>query len=235
VERSWFGSASVWDPLRPDRGRRHLTIYNGVDVRAIQDPAAAAESRGLRRTLGLRDRRVVGVVGRLRTEKGHGWLLAAMAVVCRRLPDARLLVVGDGPDRAVLMQRAVALGLSDQVLWYGSAPMDTVARLYAVMDVVAVPSVYEGFGLAAAEAMAAGRPVVAADVDGLREIVVHEKTGLRVPHGDRKTLAAYLVRLLSDAALADAMGKAGRRRVARCFSLDRFANAILSLYRTHAC
>jgi glycosyltransferase involved in cell wall biosynthesis len=149
--------------------------------------------------------------GRLSTEKGVRELVAA----ADGLP---LVVAGDGPLREEVPG---ALGF---------VPHDELERLYERAAVVACPSHREGFGVVCAEAMAYGRPVVAGDVGGLRDLVVHEETGLLVPPGDVDALRAALQRLLADAELRRRFGEAGRARIAEHFTWQRFGDDMLRAY-----
>lgn len=230
VEQSWFGSATLFNRQHK---HRHCTIYNAVDVERISRIAAGTDRTALRTTLNLGDRPVVGVVGRLRGEKGQSVLFEAMVQVVRQIPSALLLVVGDGPDRAVLQRQAERLGIAGNVCWLGQQSADEVFRLYSIMDVAAVPSIFEGFGLVAAEAMAAGLPVVGSAVDGLAEVIADHETGRLVPPQDAGALAAALIALIalleSPETAAD-MGRKGRQRVEEHFSLQRFSESTLAAY-----
>jgi glycosyltransferase involved in cell wall biosynthesis len=150
--------------------------------------------------------------GRLSAEKGVLQLVEA----ARGLP---LVVAGDGPLRDRVPQ---ALG------W---VPHDELLGLYARATVVACPSLREGFGVACAEAMAHGRPVVASAVGGLRDLVVDGETGLLVPPGDVAALRAALERLLADAELRRRLGEAARERVREHFSWERAAALTVAAYR----
>lgn len=233
TERSWFGDSEVFEPDRTRSGRNHFTIYNGVDVGHIAEIATMHESQMLRGSLRLTDTPVVGVVARLRHEKGHMFLLEVIKLVTRGLSEIVLLVVGDGPDKDALVNRAKSLGLESHIRWLGALDPFEVYKLYGVMDVVAVPSVFEGFGLSAAEAMAAGRPVVASDVDGLSEVVENGVTGYLIPPHDKKRFAEGLIELLSDRERAEKMGESGRCRVASKFSNERFSDSMLAAYRCY--
>ena len=149
--------------------------------------------------------------GRLSAEKGIRELVAT----AEGLP---LVVAGSGP---LLSEVPGALGF---------LPSDELERLYGRAAVVACPSHREGFGVVCAEAMAHGRPVVAADVGGLRDLVVHEETGLLVPPRDVVALRAALERLLADPELRRRLGKAGRARIAECFTWQRFEDELLQAY-----
>ena len=229
VERSWFGDSAVFDPVKA-RTRRHWTIYNAVDVDKIAAIAAATDVPALHNQLGLGPGPVVGCVGRLRHEKGQTLLLEAMAEVVKAFPMARLLVVGDGPDADTLKQHSAQKGLQNNVIWCGKIDAERVFQLYSRMDVVAVPSHFEGFGLVAAEAMAAGRAVVASSVDGLVEVVEDGVTGLLVPPGDSCALATALIDLLQHPDKAIEMGRQGKERVRKLFSMERYRESILAAY-----
>jgi glycosyltransferase involved in cell wall biosynthesis len=155
VEKSWFGDSELFDPQKVNKGRGHFTIYNAVDVKEIEKIIKKTDSKAIKKSLGIDGKKVVGVVGRLREEKGQAFLLDSMAEVIKTNPDSMLLVVGDGPDRMSLELKAERLGLSNNILWLGQKSHEEVYQLYGIMDVVAVPSLFEGFGLTAAEAMAA--------------------------------------------------------------------------------
>lgn len=150
--------------------------------------------------------------GRLSPEKGIEDLLAAA-------DGLRLVVAGDGTLRQRIPE---ALGFVSR---------EQLSRLYGRAAVVACPSRREGFGLVCAEAMAHGRPVVATAVGGLRDLVLHEETGLLVPPRDPAALRAALDRLLDDPALRQRLGAAGRRRVAELCSWERVTDATLAAYR----
>jgi glycogen(starch) synthase len=148
--------------------------------------------------------------GRLSPEKGIRELVAAAE-------GLSLVVVGEGPVEVPGSR--------------GFVPHDELERLYGRAAVVACPSHREGFGVVCAEAMAHGRPVVAGDVGGLRDLVVHEETGLLVPLRDVGALRAALERLLADRELRRRMGEAGRARIAERFTWQRFADETLRAYR----
>jgi glycosyltransferase involved in cell wall biosynthesis len=149
--------------------------------------------------------------GRLSAEKGVRELVTA----ANGMP---LVVVGDGP-------------LRDEVPGaLGFKPHDELERYYERAAVVACPSRREGFGVVCAEAMAHGRPVVAGDVGGLRDLVAHEETGLLVPPGDVEALRTALRRLLEDEELRRRYGQAGRERIAEHFTWQRFGDATLQAY-----
>jgi L-malate glycosyltransferase len=228
VDMSWFGGGEIWGTGGNYDRRQHWTIYSGIDTDEIMKKA---EEQGLvlRAALNLEKFPVVGVVGRLRGEKGQAVLVEAMSHLISKIPEVRLLVVGDGPDRPALEERAGALGIAGSIVWVGEVGPDEVFGYYGAMDVVAVPSRYEGFGLVAVEAMSAGKPVVASNVQGLAEIVLEDVTGLLVTAGDPDALADALFALLMNPTRALDMGRAGQLRTSCLFSKLRFSGAVISL------
>ena len=171
--------------------------------------------------------------GRLRVEKGLDVLVRAFARVREHLPQARLSVAGDGPALPMLRALIDRLGLGESVILHGQLGGDALSAALMRGWVHAVPSRWpEPFGLTATEAMMRGTAVVASDIGGLAESVVHEQTGLRVPPGDEPALADALLRLLSDRPLAERLGAAGRERARALFSIDACVDRFERLHRT---
>ncbi len=169
-------------------------------------------------------------VGRLTTQKGVDRLLEALARMRR---PARLTVVGDGPEKPALGELAARLGVSGRVSWLPAVPQPGLAPLYRAATALVVPSHEEGLGLVAVEAMLCGTPVVAFDSGGLRDVVLHERTGLLARAGDVDALAAA-VDLLLDPAAADFRGrlaKAGRAHALATFAPESVARRYAEIYR----
>lgn len=204
-----------------------LTIHYGLDPCAfLQD---AGEGVDVRSELGISaDAPLVSVVGRLTEQKGHTYLLDAFAEVIQALPSAHLLVVGDGELRLALERQAARLGLRDSVTFTGRR--EDVPRIMMALDVLVMPSLWEGFGLVLLEAMAAGRPVVASQVSAISEIVVEGETGLLVPPADPKALAKALLTILVDPTLAVGMGHHGRARLEQEFTIGKMIEATDLVY-----
>lgn len=160
----------------------------------------------------------VGFLGRLEKQKGVSYLIEAAALVKRRNPQIRFLVAGDGKLRCELERLSSKLNVADVVKFVGWQS-DGVAFLKTI-DVMAMPSLWEAFGLSAAEAMAIEKPVVASHVDGLPEVVEDGVTGILVPPAQPEPLAQALLQLADDPARRRAMGAHGRNRVEQRFSLD---------------
>jgi len=207
-----------------------VVVPNGRDLARFRPGAHRLEGRA---ELGLHPTApVVGVLGRLETQKGHTYVLTAWCSVVSEFPDARLLVVGDGTLRADLERQACELGLAGSVIFVGFRA--DVPRMLDTIDVLALPSLYEGMPLTAIEGSAMARPVVATAVDGTPEVIRDGLTGILVPPADPSALATALIRALRDRAAAERMGRAGRDHVLSRFSLTRQVEATARVYRTVA-
>jgi glycosyltransferase involved in cell wall biosynthesis len=180
----------------------------------------------------LEDPPIVGFAGRLVREKGVDVLLRAFALVVRRLPAARLILAGDGPEAQALRRLAEELGLGTSVAWLGHLPPAELEQGLRPAWVQAVPSLWaEPFGMVATEPMVRGTAVVASSTGGLAEVVQHGQTGLSVPPGDVAGLADALLQLLGDRDRAEEMGRAGRRVAADRFSWAAHVDRFLELYQ----
>lgn len=206
-------------------GRRLEVVYNGI---AAGERPRPAQRQAAREALGLAPGAlVVGSVGRLDPVKNLPALLRAHARLLAEHPEARLVIVGDGPDREALLAEARALNLAETVVFTGYRA--DVRAVMPAFDVYANSSRYEGVSLTILEAMAAGLPVVATDVGGNPEVVVDHETG-RLVAGHASALAGALVELANHPKRRRVMGAAGRRRVRRHFSLERMAEQYAAAY-----
>ena len=204
-------------------------IPNGVDIDRFQPvPRDSAPIRALRAELNLPEGDpVVGFVGRLVLQKGLRYLLAAADILQVRYPNVRFIIVGDGPLRAEV-EKATRLFATGRFLLVGTRT--DVPELLALFDVLVVPSEWEGCPLVILEAMAVAKPVVAFDVDGVLDAIVHDETGLLVPHHNSRAFAFAIARLLDDAALRSRMGASGRKRVEQIFDVSKMTRKFESLY-----
>ena len=210
------------------RRRRAVRIPTGVPLERFH-PAAPAEARTARQTLGLpADALVVGNVGRLRGEKGHRVLLQAAVRVCAARPDVRFVIIGDGELREALQQQAVGLGLAEAVRFTGART--DVNQLYHAMYLFVLPSLWEALGTAILESMASGVPVVATDLPGPRELVTPGRTGWLARSNDPADLAERLLEALADPAARAARAAEALRAVVPRFSIAKIARAYEQLY-----
>jgi len=209
---------------------RYLAAIEGFDERDFEIVHYGIAGRdGVEPYDGVEPRLVC--VGRLIPVKGHLVLLRALAQARTREPGLVLDIAGQGPLEPALKAYANELGLADAVRFLGF-----VSPIQAAIESTAaavVPSLGEGFGMVALEAMERGRPVIASDVGGLPEIVADGETGFVVPAGDAEVLAEAMVALAADLPRAAAMGEAGRRRALESFTQERSTRGIEALYLRH--
>lgn len=219
-----FSNSKIAADFLEQRGypkRPVVLTYNGLDVSAFHPDEGKEETRAV---LGIpADVRVAVCVALFRREKGHQRLLDAFAKVAARMPEARLLLVGDGELRQVLMEQCGALGIVEKVHFVGK--QQDVAKWLQASDVFVLFSDFEGFPNAVLEGMAAGLPVVCTKVGGIPELVRDGEDGALVPLGDEAAAVEALVSLLGDPVRARAVGQAGRRRVEERFSMEQMVRS----------
>ena len=238
----WLYNRSVDVVIAISEGVRAALLQAGVDPSRIRvvpsgiDPgrveAAPAMRQTTRRAWSIGDDAlVVLVLGALERRKGHAVLLEAALRLGPTTPPVCWVFCGDGSERDALVAAARPLG--DRVRFAGF--QRDVAACLAAADVVAVPSLHEGLGVSALEAMAAGRPVLASRVGGLAEVVIPGETGLLVPPRDAAALAGALGLLIADPAGRQRLGAAGRARVLAHYTAERMAAGTLACYSEPPC
>ncbi|HWC85567.1 MAG TPA: glycosyltransferase family 4 protein [Solirubrobacteraceae bacterium] len=189
-------------------------------------PVDASEAARIRAELGISaEDAVVTVVSRLRQEKNLDTLLAAVSLASRACSrPLHVVVVGDGPCESELRDLAAR---DPDVRAHFVGHQDDVALWFAISDVCAIPSRREALGIAAVEAMSYGKPVLAGDVGGLREVVLEAVTGLRVAPDNLAAMAAAICELVNDPERAQAMGEAGRRRYLEAFTVQTWTESLV--------
>lgn len=224
VSQDIADSARRWNTVPADKV---CVVDNGVDMAVHADRARRTE---LRASLGFSaGDQVIGTVGRLNEVKRQDLLLRAFALLAGAHPQARLLLVGDGPERQALQALALALKLHDRVVFAGY--QSRTEDYLAAMDVFALSSRHEGLPLALLEAWATGLPVVASAVGGIPQVVRDGHNGLLFPSGEAAALAIALKRLLEEPLTASHLGAAGRDTVRDGYSLDLTADRYDTHYR----
>lgn len=235
VDQFVFVSRDAWRTFGhavPERSGR--VVYDGV---APVAGGGEAEAAGVRREFGIpADVKLVGMVARVAPAKDFATLARAAARVLAVRPGVRFLVVGDHSGAAsyrehyaLVRQTLSAEGVGESFTFTGHRA--DVARLVGALDVFVLSTHTEGLPLVILEAMAQGKPVSATAVGGVPEVVADGETGLLHPPGDDARLAAHLLSLLGDEALAARLGAAGRRRVETDFTPERCAAEVAQLYR----
>jgi glycosyltransferase involved in cell wall biosynthesis len=208
---------------------RIRVVENGIDVEAFgktPDPR-------LRDELGIAPGdATLATIARLTMQKGHEFLIAAMPSILERRPDARLLLLGEGELRETLETQARSLGVSGRVSFLGVR--SDIPDVLALTDVFVLPSLWEGTSLALLEAMAAGKPIVATDIDGNRPLLKDRRDCLLVPPGDPAPLADAIVTMLDDRVLTCQLGETARRECRDRFDIRAMFRTYESLWNSSA-
>jgi len=209
--------------VRPERVR---VIYYGVS----QAYRSLPRDQKLAAQLGVAQWKMLLYLGSLKPRKNLGVLLEAFRLVLQEERSVRLLLAGQGESEGALRRQAEQLGLEGAVRFTGFVPEAEKTAWYNLADIFVFPSRLEGFGLAAVEAMACAKPVVASRAGALPEVVTDGETGILCDPDDPAEFARAILRLLGDLPLARAMGMAGSARVKRLFQWDQSARRTLAIY-----
>ena len=206
--------------------RKFIVIHSGVDLGLfLSDRLQMGEAKA---ALGIPPEKIViGTVGRLTAVKGQDVLIRAASELIRRGHDLFLILLGEGELRQKLEQLTLDLGITENVRFLGWRP--DVAGVMAAFDIFCLPSLNEGMGKVLVEAMALGKPIVASEVGGIKDIVLHGENGVLVPVGDVAAWVDAITRLGSDPKECRRMGDAGRM-IAPRYSSDEMIKMIDHLY-----
>ena len=211
--------------VRPERVR---VARNGIPLDMLRS-AGAGEASRVRAELGIEaDRPVLAIIGRLHPVKGHRALLGMLPAIVRSCPNALLLVIGDGPERGDCEELTRSLGMSRHVRFLGRR--SDVPRLLSAIDLVLMPSQSEGLGLAAIEALAAARPVIAFAAGGLPEVVTDGLNGRLVPAGDGQAFANAVIETLRDPGQRASYAR-GAASSAEGFGVEVHIRRLIDCYR----
>ncbi len=208
--------------------RRHFegeyrVIPNGVDIQRFGPHVPPSDE------LKGKNERIILFVGRIEPRKGLSTLIRAFEEVIKRIPEARLVIVGDTPLKKIYEYKAKKL--RGMIFFPGKVPARMIPTVYRSADVFVAPaSGKESFGIVLIEAMASQIPVIASDIEGYREVVVNGYNGLLFSAGDHKDLARKIERVLLDKNLAHKLGKNGRKYVENNFSWEIIAKKIENFY-----
>ena len=201
-------------------------IYNGIDLEKFRQ---TVDRQQVCRALGLDpDCKIVGMTGRLDQQKNPLDFIRAAALVARAYSKVQFLFIGDGPSRPACESLIAELNLKDRFFLLGFR--DDVARIMSVLTITAMSSLWEGLPIVFLEAMSAGKPIVANDVDGAREVVINGETGFLVTPQHPAEMAERILYLLNNEALCNEMGYTAQQR-SNYFSRQRMVGEIEALYK----
>jgi glycosyltransferase involved in cell wall biosynthesis len=210
---------------RPDQYTR---IFSGFPLEPL---LASQNDSALRAKLGLSTSDIViGKIARLFKLKGHDDLFLVAPALVRACPQIRFLLVGDGLWRNRFEQKSRELGLQKHFVFAGLVPPQDIPRHVGIMDILVHLSLREGLPRALPMAMAAGRPIVAYDCDGAKEVCLDNDTGFLLQPGDLTGLTERLTRLATDSALRERLGQRGREFARERFGVQRMVDDLYALY-----
>ena len=216
----WTFEKESW--LRPDK---LSTIYNGVDLARFSE----THPEKIRKEFNIPDHvPVVGTVGNLSHKKGIPYLLDAIGLIVLAYPNAKFLLVGQGPLEEEMKEKAIHVAARQQIIFTG--PRSDIPDLMSAMDIFVLASLFEGLPNVLLEAMALGKPVVATKVGGIPELIESKGDGILVPPQDPEELAKAVLTLLENPAKAKAMGERGAEKIKNHFLLDRMIDQYDHLY-----
>ncbi len=203
-----------------------ITINNGINLQGLN---RISDGQNLRMAFGIsQNSAIVGTVGRLSVEKGHTYLLEAAKGVIKVIPDAKFLVVGEGPLREELTAKSGKLGIGANVIFTGMRR--DMADVYDLLDLCVSSSLREGLPLVILEALAMERAVIATDVGGVSGIIENGKTGILLKPTDVEGLSRAIVSLLRDKQKREIFGRNGRKLVEQRFSAKVMASKYKQVY-----
>ena len=205
---------------------RVVRIYNGIEVTEFQP---TLQMNNLRDEWGIpHSEPLVGAIGRLVWQKGFEYLIQTVVEILAAAPDARFLVVGEGPLRANLEALARGLNISHRIIFTGFR--HDIREILSTIDILVIPSLLEGFPLITLEAMAMAKPIVATQLPGINEQISDGLEGILVPPKNPKALGTAVLSLLQDRQLASRLGAAARSKVESCFSVEKMVRETEKVY-----
>ena len=201
-------------------------VHNGIDIQKFGD---FSSRDNLRRKLAGQSDFLVGIIARLADVKGHIYLIQAMPKVIKNFPNTKLLIIGQGKMKKVLIRQVNGLGLKNSVLFIPE--IKNTKDLLAAMDIFVMPSLQEGLGLALMEAMAQGLAVVGSAVGGIKTLIKDKLNGLLVAPADSAALAQAIITLLGDAKLRRVLGIQAREFIIANFSQEEMVDKTEFVYQ----
>lgn len=202
-----------------------IVIYNGVEIERF----LRGKNKDIRAELKLNsDTPLIGTVGRLTIQKGHKFLIEAIAKLKKDFPNITLLIVGDGPLRQELKDYAETLRIGKNVMFLGVRR--DIPEILSTIDIFVLSSLWEGLCNSLIEAMAAEKPVIATDIPAVREIISSEKMGILIPPKNSEAITDAISLLLKNKSIAQNLCKSAKERVLSIFTIDKTVSCYSNLF-----
>jgi glycosyltransferase involved in cell wall biosynthesis len=225
-------SASVANHYRAQLGLSEISVIPNAIMIPNEVDGTANNRREMLKKFGFSERDFIfAMIGRFVPQKGHKLLLEALELLREINCRPRVIMIGEGALREQIVRQVRTQGLEEQIVLVPACPHSEVISLLRAVDAFVMPSVEEGLGLVAGEAMAAGLPVVATRVNGLSDLIEDGVSGLLVPPGDSHALANAIAKVMMDGKLRQHLGRGGRERIEQHFSIEQILPRWDALYR----
>jgi glycosyltransferase involved in cell wall biosynthesis len=208
-----------------------IKIYNGIELNEYKPNGKEVRSQKseVRREFGLtKDVPVIAAIGRMVWQKGFKYLIECVPEIVRTYPDAKILIIGDGPLRQRLEALSKELRVRGNVIFAGFR--SDIKEILSAIDILAIPSLLEGFPMITLEGMAMAKPIVATNIDGITEQISDGINGILVPSKNPSALAKAVIRVLIDKELARTMGLVARKKVEQEFSVEKMVAETEKVY-----
>lgn len=199
--------------------KKITVIYNGIDLNRFP----------YQTNYQLRQPTTLGIVGRLEPQKGHAVAFQAFMEIIKRYPKTKVLIVGHGSQKPTLKKLSARLKIETNIIW--QEPQTDTSSIYNKLDLLLIPSLWEGVSITALEAQAAGLPIIASDTGGLREAVINGQTGYLVPRGDVQALTDKILEAMNNPEILEKIRSAGRLRAEKLFDIKNTAKQYERIYR----
>lgn len=228
VEESFYNESMVFDKGLIGK-RTHFTIYNGVDLNGIDRVVSTVDKNTVRKELSVsRDEVLLLSVGRLTEQKGHRYLITAIAEVVKHCLNAKLLIFGEGELKSALKSLIKDYALADRIRIM--PPTRDIFKVMVGSDIFVLPSLWEGLPMGLIEAMAIGKPVVASNVTGVNELITSGVNGILVESKNPEALFEAIVKVIKDKELSMSLSENARKTIEKNFTIEKMAESYIYLY-----
>ena len=212
--------------IQPDKV---IKIYNGIELNEYHPDDSSESVKSIREEYNIGEEVfLIGAIGRMVWQKGFEYLIECVPEIVRAYPDAKILIVGDGPLLDGLKALGERLKVKDNVIFAGFR--SDIKEILSAIDILVIPSLSEGFPMITLEAMAMAKPIVATSIDGITEQITDGIDGILVPPKDSSALAKAVIRILNDKKLARTMGLSARKKAEQKFSVKKMVAETEKVY-----
>jgi len=209
--------------------KKIFKIYNGIELNEYHPDNSDKSSMKIRKEFGIdKDEFLIAGIGRLVWQKGFEYLIKAASEVLKEYPSAKFLIVGEGPLKDSLREKCRKLDIEDKIIFAGFR--SNIKEILTSIDILVMPSVREGFPMVTLEAMAMAKPIVATDINGIREQIDHDENGLLIPPEDPEAIADAIIFLFNNKEKSEQLGFAAKKKAEEKFSVEEMIKKTETVY-----